>query len=453
MFRKLLVSGLATFCISAGAQAQLKAMFDPLKSNGLNQLGAYSMLQELSGGIGPRIAGSENAAKAVDWAKAKMVSLGFQNVREIPCLVPHWVRGGVEKCEIEGLADASGALTCCALGQSVGTPDQGVVGGVIEVHSLKEATALGDKAKGKIIFYNRPFDQSQVQTFASYGMAGDQRFAGPATAAKLGAAAVLVRSMTSDHDDVPHTGVTDFPAGAPKVPAAALSLVAADRLSEYLKQHPDAQVRLTLSCQSLPDVLSYDVTGELPGTTGRNEVVVMGGHLDSWDKGRGAHDDGAGVVHSLEALRLIHDMGWKPKRTIRVVLWMDEEQKGSGADAYAKFVKTYSEKAVAAIESDSGGFAPRAFGSSLSVAQVKKFDRYLPLFNSLEVQSIDANGETGADIQPLAALHVELYGLVVESQRYFDLHHSEKDTLDKVNPRELELGAINMALLAWILAN
>jgi carboxypeptidase Q len=312
---------------------------------------------------------------------------------------------------------------------------------------------LGDKAKGKIIFYNRPFDNTQVQTFAAYGMAGDQRFAGPATAASVGAAAVLVRSMTADHDDVPHTGVTDFDPKGSKIPAAALSLVAADRLSDYLKQHADAKVRLSLSCQSLPDVLSYDVTGEIPGSSKRNDVVVMGGHLDSWDKGRGAHDDGAGVVHSLEALRLIHDMGWKPKRTIRVVLWIDEEQKGSGADAYAKWVAEYSEKPFAAIESDSGGFAPRSFGTTLTAAQVHKFDRFLPLFNSYEVQGIEANGETGADVEPLKPLHTELYGLSVESQRYFDYHHSAKDTIDKVDARELELGAINMALLAWILAD
>jgi Zn-dependent M28 family amino/carboxypeptidase len=450
---RLVVATSLTLLLSCAASAQLKAKFDPLKDNALKQLGAYHMLEELSGGIGPRIAGSENAAKAVDWAKQKMESLGFEHVRLLPCMVPHWVRGSVEKCEVVGSTDPGAKLTCCALGQSLGTPDQGIDAGVIEVHSLKEAQALGEKAKGKIIFFNRPFDSTKVQTFEAYGMAGDQRFGGPAVAAKLGAAAALVRSMTADHDDVPHTGVTDFPSGAPKIPAAALSLVAADYLSDYLKQHAEAQVHLTLSCTSLPDVLSYDVIGDLPGTTGRNEVVLMGGHLDSWDKGRGAHDDGAGVVHSLEALRLLHDMGWKPKRTIRVVLWMDEEQEGKGAEAYFNFVKGYSEKPVAAIESDSGGFAPRSFGSSLNLAQVRKLSRFVPLFQSYELQSIDANGETGADVEPLAKLHVPLFGLVVESQRYFNYHHSEKDTIDKVDPRELELGAIDMALLAWILAN
>jgi carboxypeptidase Q len=453
MIRKFLLSLGALGCLSAVSQAQMWPLVNRLKASGLNELQAYEMLQELSGGIGPRLSGSENAAKAVEWAKAKMIALGFENVRTLPCMVPHWVRGDVESCEIEGASGSSEKLTCCALGQSPGTPDAGVEGSVIEVRSLKQAAALGNEVKGKILFFNRPFDQSMVHTFTAYGEAGDQRFAGPALGAKLGAVAVLVRSMTADHDDVPHTGVTDFPDAGPKTPAAALSLVAADRLSAYLKQNPGAKVHLALSCKSFPDVLSADVMGDLVGTTERNDVVVMGGHLDSWDLGRGAHDDGAGVVHSLEALRLLKELGMRPKRTIRVVLWMDEEQKGSGATAYLKFVKTYSEKPVAAIESDSGGFAPRSFGSSLSPALVKRFDRDMPLFNALEVESIDANGETGADIQPLSELHIALFGLVVESQRYFNIHHCAKDTLDKVDPRELELGAMNMALLSWILAN
>ena len=433
------------------AQVPLAITANKIKDKGFTDLTAYSLLTELSVGIGPRLAGSENAAKAVEWGRQKMVDLGFQNVRLLPCKVPHWVRGDVEKCQILGPSPIN--LTCCALGQSPATPEGGLTGQVIEVQSIAEAQKLGPKVNGKIIFFNRPFDPTFVGTFASYGRAGDQRFAGPGAAAKLGAKAMLVRSLTADHDDFPHTGVTQFDEKGPKVPCAALSLVAADRLSSAIKLNPDVEIQLSLSCHSLPDADSADVIGEIVGDSKPNEVIVMGGHLDSWDKGRGAHDDGAGVVQGLEALRLIHDLGLKPKRTIRVCLWIDEEQKGSGSEAYLKFVQQGKQGAYAAIESDSGGFAPRAFGTSLSKSNVARFDFALPILRSLEIDGINANGETGSDIGPLGALHAALFGLSVESQRYFDYHHSDKDTIDKVNPRELELGAIDIAVLAWILAN
>lgn len=432
--------------VAAGQKAPIDAA-NAFRVKGLSELKAFDMLRELSDGIGSRLNGSVGQAQAVEWADATMRRLGFQNVRRQPVMVPHWVRGNAERCELAGGA----TLTCCALGNSPATPAGGVTAEVIEVHSLKEVEVLGGRAKGKIIFYNRPFDQTFVSPGEAYGTAGDQRFEGPAAAANVGAAATLVRSMTADHDDVPHTGVTVFGTG-PKIPAVALSLVAADRLEVELKANPSAQVHLELDCETLPDVPSANVIGEIVGSEKPNEVIVIGGHLDSWDKGRGAHDDGAGDVHALEALRIIHDLGWHPKRTIRVVLWMNEENSGTGARAYLDYAKSAKEKQIAAIESDSGGFAPHGFGTSLKGRRAARLERWSPALGSVEAGYFTPGGETGADVEPLAETGAALFGLDVEMQRYFDYHHSAKDTLDKVHPRELELGAISMALLAWLIS-
>ena len=434
-------------CPFTSAQTKPLDAAKALQTKGLGELRAFEMLRELSDGIGPRISGSEGAERAVAWGEATMRKLGFQNVRRQPCMVPHWVRGEVERCELPG----GERLTIAALGNSAGTAAGGIQAEVIEIKTLKEAEDLGPRAKGKILFFNRPFDQRFLNTLQAYGNAGDQRFAGPAVAAKLGAVAALTRSLTADHDDVPHTGTTGFGDG-PRIPAAALSLVAADRLSAALKTKPDTQVRVELSCQTLPDVPSANVIGEIVGTERPKEVVVMGGHLDSWDKGRGAHDDGTGIVHALEALRLIRDLGWRPKRTIRVVLWMNEEISGTGAQAYAAWVKTSGEKPIAGIESDSGGFAPRGFDTSLPDRRARRVKSWLPALSLAEATRLETGGGGGADVGPLAQFGTALFGLDVESQRYFDYHHSAKDTLDKVHPRELELGAIAMAILAWLIA-
>ena len=440
---RVLASLLLVSALASAGQNKYTDTASKLRDIGLPQLGAHALLKELTD-IGPRISGSQNAERAVQWGKATMERLGFQNVRLLPCVVPHWVRGDVEKCVLR--AEESVDLTCCALGSSPGTLNDGVTAEVVEVKSLDELQKLGDRVKGKIVFFNRPFDAKLVSTFAQYGAAGDQRFAGPAAAAKQGAVAALVRSMTGDPDDVPHTGTTRDP----KIPAAALSVVAANKLSDALRRMPYLKVTLTLSCQNLPPEPSANVIGEIRGSEKPNEVIVMGGHLDSWDKGRGAHDDGAGVTQSLEALSLIKQAGLRPKRTIRVILFMDEEQGGSGAAAYAEYAKTSKEKHIAAMESDSGGFAPRGFGCSLK--ETKRLNKWLPALSMFEIDKITGGGGGGADVGPLVQFGAVLFGLQPESQRYFDYHHSDKDTLDKVHPRELELGALSMATLAWFIS-
>jgi carboxypeptidase Q len=404
------------------------------------------MLEDLTGRIGPRLSGSPGAAKAVVWVEKEMRRHGFANVKLVPCMVPHWVRGDVENGQI---ATTKQPLSLCALGGSVATPKGGLTAGVIEVRSLEEATKLGEKAKGKIIFYNRPFDPSLPNTFGAYGGANDQRVRGASVAAAVGAVGVLVRSMTLAEDDEPHTGAMRYQEKVKQIPAAALGIKSANKLSSALRINPNLKVSFTLSCKTLPDALSASVIGEIVGYERPGEVIVMGGHLDSWDLGRGAHDDGAGVTQSLEALRLIKKLNLRPKRTIRVVAFMNEENGGRGAAAYAERVRKSSEIPYAAMESDSGGFMPRGFGvTEAKYEAVKGWEEKLRVFGIERF----SKGGGGADIAPLGPLGATLFGLQPENQRYFDYHHSRNDTIDKVNPRELEFGAMAMAMLAWLIS-
>lgn len=416
---------------------------DQIRAKGLVELGAHRMLADLTKSVGARVSGSPEAARAVEWTEKQMRGIGLQNVQRIACMVPHWVRGKVERASMT----PGGRLAVCALGMSVGTPPGGVEAEVVEVHSLEEAASLGPQGKGKIVFFNRGFDPTLANTFAAYGGAVDQRFGGASAAVKSGAVAVLVRSMTLSKDDEPHTGAMGYE-DQRKIPAAALGIKSADRLSAALKKGP-VKVKLELSCKTLPDEPSANVCGDLVGSEFPNDVIVIGGHLDSWDLGDGAHDDGAGVTQSLEALRLIKELGLKPRRTIRVVAFMNEENGGRGAAAYAEYAKNAKERAFAAMESDAGGFMPRVFGVSK-----EKYDQVQPWLASLSAFGIERFKEGGADsdtggLEPLGAV---LFSLEPENQRYFDYHHSRNDTIDKVNPRELEMGAMAMATLAWLIS-
>lgn len=416
-----------------------------MRSRGLTDLGAYAFLSELTGQIGSRLSGSPGAEKAVVWTEAKMKEIGLDHVQRIPCMVPQWVRGSVEKASMK----PGGKLAICALGGSVGTKKGGLEAEVIEVHSLEEAEQLGDKAKGKIVFYNRGFDPTLPSTFEAYGGAVNQRFGGAVAAAKSGAVGVLVRSMTLATDDEPHTGGMGYEDGVPQIPAAALGIQSANRLSEQLKKGT-VKVRLELSCENRPDVLSASVAGDLTGSEKPSEIIVIGGHLDSWDLGKGAHDDGAGVCQALEAVRLMKVLGLRPKRTIRVIAFMNEENGLRGALAYGEVAKNNKlEKHYAAIESDAGGFMPREFGTNLQKFQ--KAIRWQPVLQSFGIERF-TDGGGDADIGPLEPLGTMLFGLVPDNQRYFDYHHSRNDTLDKVNPRELEFGALAMGALAWLIS-
>ena len=417
---------------------------------GLSTCKAYRFLKDLTTNVGARLSGSPQAEKAVNWGKQTMEDLGFDHVRLEPVTVPHWVRGPVEEASIVLPDGKQIPISICALGGSIATPVEGLTAEVVEVKSFDELKKIHEEAKGKIIFFNRPFDQTKFSTFEAYGGAVEQRGQGAMEAAKAGGVAALVRSMTSRLDDVPHTGGMRYADTIPKVPAAALSTVAANMLDSILRANEHVKVSLRLTCQTLPDVESANVVGELEGSEKPEEIIVIGGHLDSWDKGQGAHDDGAGVVQSMEALRILKELGLKPKRTIRAVLFINEENGLAGGKAYAAKDRP-GEKHIAAIETDAGGFSPRGFGVQADSMMIEKIARWSYLLHPIDADRIQKGGG-GADISELGKKGVPQIGLRPEGQRYFDYHHSNNDTIDKVNERELELGAIALATLAYVLA-
>ena len=414
---------------------------------------SYENLRYLTGTIGSRLSGSPQAQQAVEWGKVTMEKAGFDRVYLQEVMVPHWVRGGKERGEIVGNKDKGIKVPVCALGGSVGTGGK-LKAGVVEVHSLEEVKRLPEAAvKGKFVFYNRSFNDAIIEPGTAYSGAVDQRALGAIEAARRGAVGSLVRSMNSSRDDNPHTGAMRYDPAVPKVPGAALSTNAADQLSQLLKANADLQFELEMECTTLPDEKSYNVVGEIKGSKFPLEIITVGGHLDSWDLAQGAHDDGTGVVQSMEALRLLRVAGFKPERTVRAVLFMNEENGARGGNEYARLAAQNKENHVAAIESDGGGFTPRGFNVQGDPATVAKLARWAPLLLPYHAADITV-GHSGTDIEPLqAAVHPKvLIGYDCDSQRYFDIHHTAADTFDKVNRRELELGGASMASLIYLLS-
>ena len=412
----------------------------------------YQTLDYLCNKIGQRLSASNNAAKAVSYTAQQMYNFGFDTVYLQPIVVPHWIRGEKEIGNIvKGKKEIK--VHVCALGNSVGTRLEGVQAPVIEVQNFKQLAELGtEKIKGKIVFFNRPMDPTYISTGRAYGEAGNQRGRGPLEAAKYGAVGVVVRSLTLALDTNPHTGYTHYVDTIPWIPGCAISTVDANLLSDMLKEDTSGSVEFYFrqTCERLMDELSYNVIGELRGSEKKEEVLVVGGHLDSWDLGTGAHDDGAGVTQSIEAVRAMKALKLKPKRTIRCVLFMNEENGVKGGNAFAKEVKTKNEKVLVAIESDGGGFTPRGFNVDDPNASIK-FQKWIPLLKPYGIETIK-EGHSGTDIEPLKDNGTITIGYVVDSQRYFDYHHTAIDTFDKVNKRELELGAASMASLLWLIS-
>lgn len=419
---------------------------------GFSRNNAYSLLKELTGQAGHRLSGSSGSLKALDVTQQMMQRAGLTHVRVETVMVPHWERGTVEEA---ALVDARGrrisTLAVCALGGSVGTPRTGIIADVVEVRSFEQLRALGGTAAGKIVFFNRPMDPSPLDPFTAYGGAVDQRSRGAAEAARAGAVAAVVRSITLAHDNVPHTGSMGYADSVHKVPAVAIGIQDAERLSAMIAGGNVPRIRLRLSCQTLPDAPSGNAMGELVGSEFPEQIVVVGGHLDAWDKGTGAHDDGSGCVQAIEALRLLREIGVQPRRTLRAVMFMNEENGLRGGRGYAASSRRAGETHVAALESDRGGFAPRGISvqsDSAVVAHVRQWRRYLDLLDGGRIET----GHSGVDISPIVEQGTPGFGLLVDYQRYFDLHHSENDTLDKVHPRELEQGAMIEALLLYLIA-
>ncbi|MBL4578043.1 MAG: M20/M25/M40 family metallo-hydrolase [Flavobacteriales bacterium] len=436
--------------VSAGDNDSIVArqFFDEELVNGKS----YQMLDELCNKIGNRLSGSKAAAEAVEWGKRVMEGYNFDRVFLQEVMVPHWVRGEKEVGRIELLGGEGIDVPICALGGSVGTGPKGISAAVIEVKSLEELTALGEaNIKGKIIFYNRPLDPKLISTGSAYGGAVDQRHRGAAEAAKYGAVGAIVRSMSTKLDDVPHTGSMKYDSTGVKIPGAAISTLGANRLSKLLLEEKVVKFFFKMNCETLPDVKSYNVVGEIVGSEKPEEIVLVGGHLDSWDLGQGAHDDGAGCVQAIEAVRLFKALGIKPKRTIRAVLFMNEENGMRGGKKYAELAKRNKENHIAAIESDAGGFTPRGFGIRAGQKDLNTIVAWKPIFEDYNMGQL-AKGWGGADIGPLKEQGTVLLGFRPDTQRYFDIHHTAEDTFDKIHKRELELGAAGMGVMLYLLS-
>ncbi len=428
----------------------IKSIYDQSLTKG----SSYDWLHYLTKKVGARLSGSPQAAAAVEYTRQMLDSLGLDRVWLQPVDVPHWVRGEAEQVRIiNSTVLGTQDLHATSLGNSVGTGPLGLVGEVIEVKSLQEVEDLGRaKIEGKIVFYNRPMDKTLHRTFMAYGGAVDQRGGGASQAAKYGAKAVLVRSMTTATDDVPHTGALRYQDGVPQIPALAIATRDADLLSQLLKQEA-VKVFLRNTCRMQKPEPSFNVVGEITGSKYPNQVILVGGHLDSWDVGEGAHDDGAGCVQSMQVLQTLKRLGYRPQHTLRCVLFMNEENGGAGGEAYAKAAIADNIFHLAAIESDAGGFLPLGFGLS---ADAEVIDHYLemvmPFNDYLQPLGLELNkGGGGSDIGPLRPQKGMLFGLSPDSQRYFDYHHTHIDTFDKVNERELTLGAAAMTTLVYLL--
>ncbi|MHA7058228.1 M20/M25/M40 family metallo-hydrolase [Aquimarina sp. M1] len=413
---------------------------------------SYAWLDHLSNQIGPRLSGSLNAQKAVEWTEHELKNLGLDKVWLQSVMVPKWTRGVTEFAYIETEPGQTTNVPICALGGSVPTPIGGVKAEIIEVNGFEDLRALGtSKIEGKIVFYNRPMQADLINTFEAYGGCVDQRYSGAAEAAKFGAVGVIVRSMNLRLDDFPHTGTMSYGdlTDLEKIPAAAISTNGAELLHSMLALDPTIKFLINMNCRTWKDVESFNVIGEITGSEFPEEYMIVGGHLDSWDLGDGSHDDGAGVVQSMEVLRLFKETGYKPKRSIRVVLFMNEENGLRGGKKYAEIAKNKSENHVFALESDAGGFTPRGFSFDCSDENFTQIQQWKPLFEPYLVHYFSLGG-SGADIGPLKKDGIVLAGLRPDSQRYFDYHHAKNDTFDAINKRELELGAATMASLVYL---
>lgn len=419
---------------------------------------AYDNLRHLTKQIGARLAGSQGMVKAEKWGFKIMQDYKTDKAWLQECLVPHWVRGGKDEAgifSVQTTANGTGKtrmerkLDVIALGNSIGTGPKGIVDNVVLVNSFDDLEAKKDLVNGKIVFYNYKFNPAYVNTFLSYRDAVQYRGQGPSRAAKYGAIGVIVRSMSHSTDNTPHTGATRYDSAYNSIPAVAIGLRDADFLSEKLSKEK-VSVYIKTNGKFLPDTIGHNVIGELKGSEFPDEIITVGGHLDSWDNCEGAHDDGAGCVQTMEILRSFKAVGYKPKRTIRFVLFANEENGLKGGNKYAEDAKTKREKHIFALESDAGGFTPRGFGFTVSDEQFAKIVKWRELIVPYGAGDF-VKGGGGADIGPLnRTFGTPVAGLNPDSQRYFDIHHARNDVFENVNKRELELGAVNMAALVYL---
>ncbi|MGO4292837.1 M20/M25/M40 family metallo-hydrolase [Chitinophaga sp. RAB17] len=451
--RKYIVPILLACSLPALAMAQEKdsVTMRKLADEVLTHSTAYENLRNLTKNIGGRLAGSPQMPKAEQWGVAALKAAGADTVYLQECMVPHWVRGAREEARIiSKRRDFIPPLNVLALGNSVGSGPDGVTAEVLEVASFDDLEAKKDKVKGKIVFYNVHFNPTYIKTFHSYRDAVMYRGVGASRAAKYGALAVIVRSMSHGANNFPHTGAMRYDSAYPRIPAVAIGLEDADRLSQRIKDDTDARVFLRTNCEMLKDVVGHNVIGELKGSKYPDQYLTVGGHLDSWDVAEGAHDDGAGCVQSIEVLRAFKALGIKPEHTLRVVLFANEENGTRGGTKYAAVAKAKNEQHIFALESDAGGFTPRGFSTTMDAAKKAKIASWRPLFEPYGIYDFKEEGG-GTDVGQLnEALGTPMAELFPDSQRYFDIHHAANDVFEAVNKRELELGAFGMAGLIYL---
>ncbi len=447
MIRSILVSFILFCIMKAEAQQEDSLFIRRLSDEILTNSKAYENLRVLTKTIGPRLAGSANMVKSEQWGAQAMKVAGADNVWMQECMVPHWDRGGKDEAfALYGKNKKS--LSVVALGNSFGSM-KAIQAPVILVNNFEELESKKDSIKGKIVFYNYKFKPTFVKTFQGYGDAVRYRSQGASRAAKYGALGVVVRSISHSTDNFPHTGSLSYNDSFDKIPAVAIGLQDADWLSDKLKSER-INVSIHTHGKFFPDAKGHNVIGELKGSEFPDEYITVGGHLDSWDNCEGAHDDGAGCVQTIEIIRAFKALGYQPKRTIRFVLFANEENGLRGGNKYADEAKAKNEKHLFALESDAGGFTPRGFGFTASADQFAKIKTWEPLLAPYGACELSIGGG-GADIGPLnRALGTAVAGLQPDSQRYFDYHHAANDTFEAVNKRELELGAVNMAALIYL---
>jgi carboxypeptidase Q len=423
---------------------------DELFRLSLTESSVYPWLGDMCLNIGPRLSGSKQAEEAVEYSFDLMQELGV-NPQKQPVMVPHWVRGEKEMAFIKSSGGTKLEVNVLALGGSIATAEDGFMAPIIEVETWEDLVALGEeKIKGKIVFFNEEMNPENIYTFHSYGHCVQHRWGGAVEAAKYGAVGAIVRSLNLRIDEFPHTGSMSYENAVDTIPAAAISTRDAEIVSDLLAKGEKVELFWKQSCQTLPDVPSHNVIGEIKGSKYPDQIILLGGHLDSWDVGHGAHDDGAGVMQSLAVLELLKKSGYQPKRTIRVVFFMNEENGLRGAKQYAEQSKKQGLNHVACIESDRGGFTPRGFHVEGNEKLVQKIISFKPALEKYGVHQLEEGG-SGADIGPLKTDDNVLIGFVPDSQRYFDYHHSPTDTFDAVNKRELELGTASITALVYLI--
>ena len=451
------ISGvLFLFFINVSAQNGDSLAIRRIFTSALADSSSYANLRYLTTKIGGRLAGSPQSLKAVKWAEKVFEGIHPDTVYLQECMVRHWERGEKEIAKVTSVKAGNHDLHVCALGGSIGTGNIGLSAKVIEIRDYDDLKKLGkEHVTGKIVFINHPADPTFYNTFASYGGTAGYRVRGAVQAAWYGAIAMIDRSATPAHDNSPHTGIMHYADTVKKIPAFSISTNDADKLNQWLKTDPELKLFLRTTCHEGPEVTSYNAIGEIRGLVHPEQIITVGGHIDSWDIGQGAHDDGAGAMESIDVLRLYSSLGIRPVHTLRAVAFMDEEMEQRGAKAYAASFGdpvTGNEKyrSITAIEADRGGFTPWGFSIDGTAEQIKKVQSWKNLLLPYGLYIFEKGG-SGVDIHNLKSNFSPLFGLITDPQRYFDYHHSANDTFDKVNIRELQLGTAAMAALVYLI--